>query len=120
VGAAVTSADPPRVVFGNGRTPGPPADLSDTPPPVTAPAVAVSNDLPAPAALAAPPAPPAAPTMMQRTMAPLLTPTAPASGLSSLWGLAGLILAPLAGILLGYRQARANKAASELKSSLTR
>lgn len=119
VGAVVTSADPPRVVFGNGRTPGPPADASDTRPPVTTPAVVVSADVPAPAAWTPPPAQPAAPTMIQRTMAPLLTPTAPASGLSSLWGLAGLILAPLAGILLGYRQARANKAAADLKSSLT-
>lgn len=53
-------------------------------------------------------------------MAPPLTPVGPTSSLSSLWGLAGLLLAPLGGILLGYRQARANKAAAELKSSLSR
>ena len=52
-------------------------------------------------------------------MSPLLTPAEPASSVGSLWGLAGLILAPLAGVLLGYRQARAKKAAAEVKSSLT-
>jgi hypothetical protein len=121
VGATV-SADPPRVVFGNGRTPGPSTERADAQI-LGADPVAPWAGPPTSAAVTAPPAaaPLAeAPTIFQRTMAPRLTPVDPASSVTSLWGLAGLILAPLAGILLGYRQARANKAAAELKSTLAR
>jgi hypothetical protein len=104
------------VVFGNGRTPSPPTERADAPVPVPVSAPAPSAEPPAPAAVPAPQPTAEAPTMVQRTIAPLLT--APSSSLSSLWGLAGLILAPLAGVLLGYRQARASKAAAELKSTL--
>jgi hypothetical protein len=120
VGAGVALSVAPPVVFGNGRTPGPAAQRPDVPSPVTVPVVVPAADVPA---AVTPPAPPAltplqAPTIVPRTMTPRLTPTEPASSVSSLWGLAGLILAPLAGVLLGYRQARANKAAAGLKSAL--
>jgi hypothetical protein len=40
---------------------------------------------------------------------------APTSGLGDpLWGVAGLLLIPAAGAILGYRQARASHAAAEL------
>jgi hypothetical protein len=109
----------PRVVFGNGRTPGTAAARPEAPPLVIDPPVVPSADAPEQAAPSPVPAPRQAPTIVRRTMSPLLTPAEPASSVGSLWGLAGLILAPLAGILLGYRQARAKKAAAELKSTLT-
>ncbi len=49
---------------------------------------------------------------------PLMTAPPATGGISAMWGLAGLILAPLAGIWLGYRQARATKAADQMTSSL--
>lgn len=124
VAAAAPPVDPPRVVFGNGRTPGSLAKPAETPPLGTAPIMGPTNEAPAPAAVSAPPlpAPPhdAVSTIVERMMTPPLAPVGPTSSLTSLWGLAGLLLAPLGGILLGYRQARANRAAAELKSSLSR
>lgn len=116
VGAAVAPSTAPLVVFGNGRTPGPAAEQPETSPLVTAP-VAVPSAVGTAETPAPPPAP--APTMVQRTKTPLLTPPEAAARVTSLWGLAGLVLAPLAGIALGYRQARAHKAVAELKSTLS-
>jgi hypothetical protein len=48
----------------------------------------------------------------------LLTAPPATGGIGAMWGLAGLLLAPLAGIWLGYRQARADKAGAQLESSL--
>jgi hypothetical protein len=38
----------------------------------------------------------------------------PTGGLDPLWGVAGLLLIPAAGAILGYRQARAAHSAAEL------
>jgi hypothetical protein len=51
---------------------------------------------------------------MQRTVASLWAAAAPSLPGGALFGLAGLILAPIAGAWLGYRQARASRAAAQL------
>ena len=134
-GAAVTFPDglpfrAPTVTVGDGRTPGilswrrdaagatrrpdaVPADLVDA---TVAPAVEAPSPPPPPVPQPQPPAirldlaPP-----WQRTAASMWAAAAeprPHGGLA--FGIAGLILAPLAGIGLGYRHARASRAADEL------
>lgn len=124
-GGGSAAADTPPVVtaptatVGNGRTPGDltepdagpslpaPRGPADTVEPV-APPPAVSPALPAPAQLGE-----ARP--WQRTVASLwATAAAPSRPGGVLFGLAGLLLAPLAGAWLGYRQARASKAAAQV------
>jgi hypothetical protein len=102
----------PKVTFGDGRTPG--VQAPDTEP-------RWRGGAPEPA----PPPPP------EVTSVPLNPPTVnpvretprvvqqlvvtPASGLGDpLWGVAGLLLIPAAGAVLGCRQARASQAAAEL------
>ena len=117
--AAVTApgASPftaPPVTIGNGRSPGiltgPHEDApSRAAPDVGDPAVTpptVTPQLPPPSRLdVAPP---------QRTVAALWAAAAPGRPGGVLFGLAGLILAPIAGAWLGYRQARASRAAAKL------
>ena len=118
-GQPVTSFQAPRVTIGNGRTPG-----THVPGPGPAPeAVLVQDSLVAPAAV--PPAP-AVPTAIEINIPPLPPPLPPVErirpaelvtgqlGTSTtdnvtdpLAGLAGLILIPAIGAVLGYRQARA-------------
>ncbi len=103
----------PKVTFGDGRTPG----IQDRDP---GPRWGWNSPEPAP-----PPPPPEVITV------PLNPPTfspvrvepgvvrqlvvAPTSGVGDpLWGVAGLLLIPAAGAILGYRQARAAHAAAEL------
>ncbi|MBY0286169.1 MAG: hypothetical protein K2X52_03340 [Mycobacteriaceae bacterium] len=119
--AGVPSArfDPPRVTFGNGRTPG--AAKRDSEPqwraPVAEPAPAAPPP-PPPTAPAPAPAPswvgrlPAAPVLTQQTGEPR-----PVDWSDPLWGVAGLLLIPAAGAVLGYRQARAAHAAERLRRS---
>ena len=102
----------PRVTIGNGRTPGTLTGRPDAPsrtgaPDVAAPPVAPPvRQLPAPDRLDVPPP--------QRAVAMLRAAAAPSQPGGVLFGLAGLILAPIAGALLGYRQARASRAAAQL------
>ncbi len=117
-GAPSAPFDPPRVTVGNGRTPG--IQKRDSEPQWRAP---VSE--PAPAAPPPPPAPPApapAPSWVERIpAAPVLTQqmgaAPPADWSDPMWGLAGLLLIPAAGAVLGYRQARAAHAAERLRRS---
>jgi hypothetical protein len=101
----------PKVTFGDGRTPG------------------VQNHDPEPswrggAPEPAPPPPPEVITVPLNppTVSPVREPgvvqrlvVAPTAGLEDpLWGVAGLLLIPAAGAILGYRQARAAHAVAEL------
>ncbi|MDX1874711.1 hypothetical protein SBI67_21535 [Mycolicibacterium sp. 120266] len=106
----------PKVTFGNGRHPEPGRGV---PPAVTAP----QPGLPVPAPVAvvpqpaplgmAPPAPhPAAPLDLSARHA--WDSARPGQPWTSWFGLAGLLLIPLAGAALGYRQARAAKLAAGL------
>ncbi len=123
------SADPftpPQVTFGNGRTPAPPE--SDTQPPrvtYSVPDVAPAPPLPLPLPPAAPVAAVAAtapPSWVVRiavpTAAPQLVGVAPAGWADPLFGLTGLLLIPIAGAALGYRQARAAQHAKRFGQAL--
>ena len=116
-GGPVTVAAPPiarpRVTVGNGRAPGiltgrraqaPTGEI-----PVASPAVpppVVAPQLPPPYRLDVTPA--------ERMAASLWAAAAPGWPGGLLFGLAGLVLAPIAGAWLGVRQARASKAAAQL------
>ncbi|MDF2828892.1 MAG: hypothetical protein K0R01_2175, partial [Mycobacterium sp.] len=115
----------PRVVVGNGRVPGEGSIDRVEPPVVQAPVIPSNVEPPAPVvAPAEPPAvlplpAPVSPVDQSSKAAPPLMTAPPATGgIGAMWGLAGLLLAPLAGIWLGYRQARATKAADQLTTSL--
>jgi len=105
---------PPKVTFGDGRSPG----VQDTdpeprwrggaaepaPPPPPPPATEVVDISPVPRADRTPKGP-----IIRQLI------VAPAAGVSDpLFGLAGLLLIPVAGAILGYRQARGAHAAAEL------
>ena len=103
---------PPKVTFGDGRTPG----VQDG-----APEPRWRGGAPEPA----PPPPPStvvvdispAPRTDRTPKPPIIRQliVAPAAGVSDpLFGLAGLLLIPIAGAILGYRQARGAHAAAEL------
>jgi hypothetical protein len=108
------SFKPPKVTFGDGRTPG----VQDTdpeprwrggapepaPPPPPPPATEVVDIGPAPSANRTP----RPPVIRQLIVAPAAELTDP------LWGAAGLLLIPAAGAVLGYRQARAAQAVAKL------
>jgi hypothetical protein len=103
---------PPKVTFGDGRAPG----VQDTDPeprwrggggepaPPPPPATEVVDLAPPPSTNRAP-KPPAVRQLMVAPAAELADP---------LWGVAGLLLIPAAGAILGYRQARATQAAAKL------
>jgi hypothetical protein len=107
------SFEPPKVTFGNGRTPGVQHDDREPrwrggvpaaePPPPPPPPVYIA---PAPSLVERLTAPPRMPQQLQ--VAPAASWTEP------LFGLAGLLLIPAAGAILGHRQARAGQAAAEL------
>jgi hypothetical protein len=104
---------PPKVTFGDGRSPG----VQDTdpgprwrggapepaPPPPPPPSTEVVDIAPAPKTDRTP-----KPVIRQLIVAPAAELTDP------LWGVAGLLLIPAAGAVLGYRQARANQAVAKL------
>ena len=109
------SFKPPKVTFGDGRSP----RVQDTdpeprwrggapepapPPPPPPPATAVVDISPAPKTDRTP----RRPVIRQLIVAPAAELTDP------LWGVAGLLLVPAAGAILGYRQARAAHSAAEL------
>jgi hypothetical protein len=104
---------PPKVTFGDGRTPG----VQDTDPeprwrggapepapPPPPPATEVVDISPAPRADRSP----RPPVIRQLIVAPAAELTDP------MWGVAGLLLIPAAGAILGYRQARAAHAVAKL------
>lgn len=110
--AAVTS---PPVRVGNGRSPGILTNSRETTP---SRAGAGPTYVPSPAAVPppepVPSPPPSEPEPMVRTVESFWAATQPTRPGGALWGLAGLILAPIAGGWLGYRQARASRAAGHL------
>jgi hypothetical protein len=100
----------PKVTFGDGRTPG--VQDHDPEPRWTAPEPAAPP--PPPEVITVPLNPPTFSTVHDAGVIEQLA-TAPTTGLADpLWGVAGLILIPAAGAVLGVRQARAAHAASEL------
>lgn len=118
-GSGVLAAAPdlvaPKVTFGNGRTPGEGAIH----PIVSLPQQGVTVALPA--MLVPAPVPLGIPQAVDRPRARLdLSASSgwdsarPGQPMTSWFGLAGLLLIPLGGAALGYRQARAAKSASHL------
>ena len=103
---------PPKVTFGDGRTPG----VQDTDPeprwrggggepaPPPPPETAVVDIAPPPTTNRTP----KPPVVRQLMVSPAAELTGP------MWGVAGLLLIPAAGAILGYRQARATQAAAKL------
>ena len=116
-GAANPRFDSPRVTIGNGRSPG--LQKKDREPRWEAPAAEPAAPPPPPPPVAPPPPPPswvdriATPQIMTKQLG-----VAPAADWSDpLWGIAGLLLIPAAGAVLGYRQARASQAVDRLTRS---
>ena len=107
--------DAPRVTVGNGRSPGVQDDDREPRFGFTAPEPAPAPPPPLP-----PPPPPAPePSWADRIYTPPAMPkqlgvTPTASWTEPLWGIAGLLLIPAAGAVLGYRQAKAAKSVAEL------
>jgi hypothetical protein len=120
-GAAATAGDiravaSPPVRVGDGRSPGILTNSRETTP---SRAGAGPTYVPSPAAAPPPepaPAPPlpSEPEPMLRTVETLWAVAEPTRPDGTVWGIAGLVLAPIAGAWLGYRQARASKAAGQL------
>lgn len=119
----------PRVVFGNGRIPGQDRMPALATPPVAASSAgsvrlvdggpaAVPGPLPAAPVAPVPPRTGEAPDAAVPLLASPVAGSGAGGGIDPLWGLAGLVLAPLAGVWLGLRQARGHKAAAELTSAL--
>lgn len=113
-GAETGQFEPPRVTVGNGRSPGVQDDDHG-------PRFRVNAPEPEPAP-PPPPPPPAAPepSWADRIYTPPAMPkqlgVAPAADWSEpLWGIAGLLLIPAAGAVLGYRQARAAQHVEKLR-----
>jgi hypothetical protein len=112
----------PTVRFGNGRTPG---LLSSGRPGAEIPAEAPGRAVPAApeaaiAPIVLPPTPPTGlPNVGAESKLPWIvseawSPIGPGDNSGALFGLAGLLLIPLAGVWLGYRQAMAARAAASL------
>jgi hypothetical protein len=103
---------PPKVTFGDGRTPGVQATDPEPrwrggggePAPPPPPATAVVDIAPPPTTNRTP----KPPVIRQLMVAPAAELTGP------MWGVAGLLLIPAAGAILGYRQARAAEAVAKL------
>lgn len=116
-GSPKADFDPPRVTVGNGRSPGVQDDERK-------PRIGFTEPEPAPAPPPPPPPPPPAPepSWADRIYTPPALPkqlaVTPTSGWAEpLWGIAGLLLIPAAGAVLGYRQAKAAKSVAELGRS---
>lgn len=119
-GVPSTQFSPPQVTVGNGREPRTPQPAPPEPQWQAAPA-----PQPAPAAPPPPPPAPSAPLpsspLNQTSAPPVLTQqlgvgVGPSTDWSNpLWGVAGLLLIPVAGAALGYRQARAAHAAERVR-----
>ncbi|KUH92584.1 hypothetical protein AU187_16220 [Mycobacterium sp. IS-1556] len=118
-GAGGSAFDPPQVTFGNGRSPG--IQSGGPEPRRQAPAPAPADPPPPPPPLPPPPPPPTpAPAWVHRVATPPASArqfvVAPGAGSTDpLWGVAGLLLIPAAGAVLGYWQARAAQAAERIR-----
>lgn len=100
--------EPPRVVFGNGRNPG----IQPHVPEPSRPYFILPEIPPPPPSIPGPSAPTDR-VHPQRLIPPLgIAPSL--NWTDPLWGLAGLIVIPAAGAVLGYRQAKAARAAEVL------
>ena len=103
----------PKVTFGDGRTPG--VQDHDPQPPWrgTAPELAAP---PPPEVITVPLNPPTVSPVREQPGVVQQLVVAPTASLAAdpLWGVAGLLLIPAAGAILGYRQARAAHSAAEL------
>jgi hypothetical protein len=102
----------PKVTFGDGRTPGlqdhDPEPRWRSPAPIPAPP-------PPPEVITDPLNPPAINPVHKQTGVVQHLVVAPTAGVADpLWAVAGLLLIPAAGAILGYRQARAAQSAAEL------
>jgi hypothetical protein len=111
-GEAATPFTPPPVRIGDGRSPGILTDLRESTPSRagSGPTYVASTTVAPPPGPA--PLPPSPPQPLLRTVESLWAAAEPARPDGILWGIAGLLLAPIAGAWLGYRQARASKAAA--------
>jgi len=112
--AAAPPVTPPAVTVGNGRSPG---ILTGQPERAPRPNGTAPNVAPAvtqPAATHLPPTDRLDVAPAERMVASLWAAAAPGRPGGLLFGLAGLFLAPIAGAWLGYRQARASRAAAQL------
>jgi hypothetical protein len=113
----VTAAPPvraPAVTVGNGRSPGILTGRPERAPRPTGTAPNVAPAVTQPAATHLPPTDRLDVAPTERIVASLWAAAAPGRPGGLLFGLAGLILAPMAGAWLGYRQARASRAAARL------
>lgn len=118
VGASVTPRVVPRVIFGDGRYPG---FLSAGEPAIAQPMTAGPAPVPVVEPTGAAPAAPS-PLTMDVSPWPLSeTPVTtfwgkvePSWPVGVLFGIAGLLLAPIGGVWLGHRQARAAKATANV------
>lgn len=116
-GDAAPNTAPP-VTVGNGRSPGlswerpdePNIVLGSVPPPVSSALAPPPPPPPVPVAVLIPSPAPASPGLIARIWEPLR----PTFAGGPLFGIVGLVIMPLAGMWLGYRQARAARAAAEL------
>ncbi len=103
----------PKVTFGDGRTPG--VRAPDTEPRWRGGAPEPAPPPPPPEVITVPLNPPAVSPVRDTPGVVQQLVVAPASGVGDpLWGVAGLLLIPAAGAILGVRQARASQAAAEL------
>ncbi len=102
----------PKVTFGDGRTPG--VQDHDPEPRWHGPAPAPAPP-PPPQVITVPLNPPTVSPVREQPGVVQRLAVAPTAGLEDpLWGVAGLLLLPAAGAILGVRQARAAQAAAEL------
>ena len=111
VAAPPIAITPPLVTVGNGRSPG---ILTGRDAPTWEGPVDVAVPVTTPQAVTPPPPYRIEATPAQRMGASLWAAAAPGWPGGLIFGLAGLILAPIAGAWLGYRQARASRAAAQL------
>ncbi|MBB5164881.1 hypothetical protein [Mycobacterium sp. AZCC_0083] len=117
-GASPVTATPPvtptAVTVGNGRSPGILTGRPERAPRSTGTTPNVAPAVTQPAATHLPPTDRLDVAPAERMVASLWAAAAPGQPGGLLFGLAGLFLAPIAGAWLGYRQARASRAAAQL------
>jgi hypothetical protein len=103
----------PKVTFGDGRTPG--IQENDPKPRWSSPAPEPAPPPPPPEVITVPLNPPAIGPVREQSGVVQRLVVAPTAGIADpLWGVAGLLLIPAAGAILGHRQARAAQSAAQL------
>ncbi|MCU1698107.1 MAG: Uncharacterized protein JWR34_4170 [Mycobacterium sp.] len=111
---AAPPVTPPAVTVGNGRSPGILTGRPERAPRSTGTTPNVAPAVTQPAATHLPPTDRLDVAPAERMVASLWAAAAPGRPGGLLFGLAGLFLAPIGGAWLGYRQARASRAAAQL------